>query len=393
MRARYSELTAEASEHTTVRVRFKLESKGVDQAGWQIYDPLTGRFITEGEWVSAPDSGMVDLNIELPPQPGAYRLYVSPRGGGEWLFAQGSEFVVVDAEVADTNAHVTDARVTTLGALRRRNLLRAVPGLFTAPIKTITSNWRLIRSMVRRDILARYKGSFGDVFWTVLNPLLLMAAYFFVFGVVLGTKFGADNSRTGFAIYFLAGFVPWLAISEAIGRSPAAVLEHRNLVKKLVFPLETLPVNYVLAGFVTEICALVIYLVALAILRGGLPASVWWLPTLIIPQLLFTLGLCWLLAATGAYVRDLGQVIGLILTLWFFITPICYPETQLQGHALSILGKNPLFTLVHGYRATLLEGRAPDFRSMWKLWVLSITLFVVGHAWFVKLRKSFADVI
>jgi lipopolysaccharide transport system permease protein len=108
---------------------------------------------------------------------------------------------------------------------------------------------------------------------------------------------------------------------------------------------------------------------------------------------LFTLGLCWFLAALGVYVRDLRQVIGFLLTLWFFLTPICYPEASLPSSALGILSKNPLFVLVRGFRAALLEGIAPAFGPLWKLWLLSAAVFFAGHAWFYKLRKSFADVI
>jgi lipopolysaccharide transport system permease protein len=393
MIARYSELAAAPAGRSCIRVRFRLEAQGVEEAGWQIYDPESGRFITEGEWVRVDAPGPLDLDIALPPQDGSYRIYVSPRNAGEWLYAGGGAFIVVDAEVRDATAGVISARVTTLRALRRAGLRAAIPTLFTAPLHTIFEHRRLIGSMVRRDILARYRGSFGDVFWTVLNPLLLMATYFFVFGIVLRTRFGADQSRTGFALYFLAGFLPWLAISEAVGRSPGVVLEYRNLVKKLVFPLETLPVNYVLAAFVTELFALAVFLIALVALRGGVPATAMWLPVLIAPQLLLTLGLCWFLAATGAYVRDLAQVMGFLLTLWFFITPICYPEAQLPQPSLWLLGKNPLFTLVRGYRAVLLDGQAPEFRALWKLWVLGIAACVFGYAWFHKLRKSFADVI
>src|SRR5258705_13776996 len=120
-------------------------------------------------------------------------------------------------------------------------------------MRTLWRNRRLMRSMVRRDILARYRGSFAGAAWTFLNPLLLMATYFFVFGVVLQSRFGADQSRTGFALYFLAGMLPWLPLSEAVGRAPHVILEHRNFVKKLVFPVETLCVNQVLAGLVTEV--------------------------------------------------------------------------------------------------------------------------------------------
>jgi lipopolysaccharide transport system permease protein len=220
----------------------------------------------------------------------------------------------------------------------------------------------------------------------------LMSTYFFVFGVVLATRFRGDQSRTGFALYFLAGFLPWLAISEAVGRAPSVVLEYRNLVRKLVFPVETLPVNLVLAGLVTELFALAIFLVALAFLHG-IPATALWLPAIIIPQVLFTLGLCWFLAATGAYVRDLGQIIGFLLTLWFFITPICYDEAQLENAAGWLLKKNPLFVLVKAYRSVLLEGQPPPLSSLWKLWLVAIVVCIAGHAWFYKLRKSFADVV
>src|SRR5581483_9102537 len=132
-------------------------------------------------------------------------------------------------------------------------LRTAIPNLFSDPVRTVTDNYALIRSMARRDILARYRGSFMDVFWTILSPLLLMTTYFFVFGVVLRTRFGADQSSTGFALYFLAGMLPWLAFAEPVGRAPNIVLEHRNFVKKLIFPLDTLPVNPVVAGLVTEL--------------------------------------------------------------------------------------------------------------------------------------------
>jgi len=111
------------------------------------------------------------------------------------------------------------------------------------------------------------------------------------------------------------------------------------------------------------------------------------------PQLIFTLGISWFLAALGVYVRDLGQMIGYLLTLWFFITPICYPEESLPAAALPLLAKNPIFVLVRGFRDVLLEGQAPALGPLWKLWVISAAVAILGHAWFYKLRKSFADVI
>jgi lipopolysaccharide transport system permease protein len=247
--------------------------------------------------------------------------------------------------------------------------------------------------MVRRDILSRYKGSFFGALWTFFNPLLLMSTYAFVFGVVLKTRFGADASGIGYVLYFLAGMLPWLAFSEAVGRSTYVILEYRNFVKKLVYPLETLPVNLVIAGMVTEAFGLVIFLIGSIAARHTLPASVVWLPALLIPQLLFTLGLCWALAALGVFVRDLATVTTFILTLWFFLTPICYPESNLPTRALAVLRFNPLLHLVRAYRAIFLQNHAPALIPLAVLWALSIITAVLGYAWFHRLRRSFADVI
>jgi lipopolysaccharide transport system permease protein len=160
-----------------------------------------------------------------------------------------------------------------------------------------------------------------------------------------------------------------------------------------VFSVATLPVNLVAAGLVTECVAVVLFCLFLIGTGRPVPSSVAWLPLLVVPQILFTAGLSWFLAALGVFVRDLGQILGFVLTIWFFATPICYPENQVPAAAAAILTKNPIYVLVRGYRATLIEGHAPAWGSMWKFWVLAGAVFVVGHACFYKLRKSFADLM
>ncbi len=396
MNSSYRNLRVEARGHA-IAIHLDLDNtERAECIGWQLFDPDTNVFIQEGEWIklASGENVPVDMDVAFPPEPGSYRIYVSPidpeRG---WAYARGRQFLVIDAEVAAERARVVDTKLTTRGAMLRRGFLRALPNVFTFPVRTITRNRALIRSMVRRDILARYRGSFGDVFWTILNPLLLMLTYYFVFGVVLKTRFGADQSSAGFVLYFLAGMLPWLAFSEPVGRSPGVILEHRNFVKKLVFPLETLPVNHAVAGLVTEIFALAVFLCLLLALRHEIPVTAAWLPVLLIPQLLFTLGICWFLAALGVFMRDLAQVMGFILTLWFFITPICYPESSLSPAATQILSLNPLFVLVRGYRAIFLEHSAPPVTPLVSVWIVSFVTFLLGHAWFYRLRRTFADVI
>ena len=372
------------SENVAVRLHLRLERPCA--LSWQVLDPATGAILSEGEQPETPGSD-VDLRVTLPPEDGPYLLQVAP-------VEDRSRMILIDARIAAGTLELDAPRVASAAGLRLARAFRAVPKAFVYPARSIWTNRKLIGSMVRRDILARSRGSFGGSMWAVLNPLLLMATYFFVFGVVLQQKFGEDTSRTGYVLYFLAGMLPWLPFSEAVGRSPNVVIEHRNFVKKLVFPLETLPVNLVIAGAVTEAFALAIFIAGLVAARGSVPWSVLWLPALIVPQLLLAAGLCWFLSALGVFVRDLGQIIGFLLTLWFFLTPICYPEsTKIPATVAHVLSYNPILVLVRGYRAIFLEGKAPAFGPLAALWIGSGVVALLGHAWFHRLRRSFADVI
>ncbi|MCC6345276.1 MAG: ABC transporter permease [Bryobacterales bacterium] len=406
---RYRDASVESSaQQGELRLEFVLENRGAETwrgeegfaVGWQVFDPDTAIFITEGEWraiegeVAPGGSTRAGLTITLPAEDGCYRVYVSaldPRKG--WLYANGEPLLLVDAEVRGGSVSRPAARSATLRGMRRANLVPFLLRMFTRPFEDIWTHRRLIGSLTRREILARYRGSFGDAAWTILHPLLLMATYFFVFGIVLESRFGNDPSRAGFALYFLAGMLPWLAFSEPVGRAPYVILEYRNFVKKLVFPVTVLPVNQVIAGLVTSLFATVLYLAALLLIRGTLPWTVALLPLVLIPQVLFTLGLCWFLAALGVFLRDLAQMMTFLLTLWFFLTPICYPETSLPKSLVPLLAKNPMFQIVRGYREILLEGAVPSYAMLVKLWLLAIVVFLAGHVWFARLRRTFADVV
>lgn len=395
-------------EARCLRVRLALRNRSREAVpantgfclGWQVYDPDTAMFIAEGEWtplegeLAAGGRRPFDLRVALPAERGRYHVYVSPRAERDgWYYQRGWPFLLLEAEVDHGRLQLLASRVTTLEALRRGDRLRSLGRLFSYPIAGLWRHRALIASMARRDIAARYRGSVFDALWTILHPLLLMLTYFFVFGVVLQARFGTDPSRSGFVLYFLAGLLPWLPFSEALARAPGIIREHRNFVKKLVFPVETLTVHQALAALATEAFALVVFLMLLVGVRGGVPATILWLPLILVPQLLLTLGFGWFLAALGVILRDLGQIIGFLLTLGFFLTPICYPEASLPAAALSILEKNPLFVLVRAYRAVLLEGHAPGSGPLVVLWLAGCAAFFAGHAFFYKLRRSFPDVV
>ena len=371
-------------------------------AGYHLFDEPTGTLVVDGERtplrLAPSESRSLEIDIALPPEPGEYNIYVSVmREYVAWFYNEGWPFLLVDVLVDDSGEpKLLGWRIADKRSVARRRVKRSILRAFSLPLQSIWRNRSLIRTLVRRDVLSRYSGSFGGAFWAVLNPLMLMLTYFFVFGLVLQSRFGSDASRSGYAVYFLAGMLPWLAFSEAVGRSPFIMVEHRAFIKKLVFPVETLPVNLVASGLVTEFFGVILFSAALLLARGRLPVTVLYLPALVIPQILLTSGICWFLAALGVFVRDLAQINGYILTVWFFLTPICYAEASLNSLpplALRVLSKNPILVLVRGYRSILLESKAPDWTALTWLTAASILVFLLGHAWFYKLRKSFADLI
>lgn len=379
--ARFEVIDARA-EGAIIRLRFRIDTPGV--IAWQLCDPITGAYLFEGEWSEA--SREADLTITLPPDDGAYQVQVAP-------VADRSRFIFIDADVVDGRVEMGPPRVATASSLRWARARQALPKALLYPARSLWTNRKLIASMVKRDILSRYRGSVGGAVWTLVNPLLLMLTYFFVFGVVMQARFGADTSRSGFALYFLAGLLPWLAFAEAAGRSPQVIVEHRNFVKKLLFPVEILPVNLVISGIATQAFALLIFLLFLLAARGGIPISGLWLPVLLIPQILLTAAACWILAAAGVFFRDLTQITAFLLQLGFFLTPILYPESQIPPQAALVLKLNPIVLLVRGYRTIFLEGQAPAIAPLLALTAGAAAFAIIGHAWFHRLKKSFADAI
>ena len=326
---------ADRSLHVRTQLRNRTDEDWAEThaLSWQIYDADADSLLEEGPHepmlLPAAQATEAELEIPLPAEDGRYQIFVSALTENvAWLYEDGSPFVLIDAEVRDGEPHLIRRGVSTLRDLGRRRFGRALRRALAYPLASIWRNRSLIRSMVRRDVAGRYAGSYGGVFWTIIHPLMMMLTYWFVFGFVLRARFEGDSP---FVLYFLAGMLPWLAFSEAAGRAPTVVLEHSNFVKKLVFPLEILPVNLTAAGLFSQAFGFVIFLAGMLILGKQPTATAMWVPLLIIPQALFTLGVSWFLAAMGVFFRDLGQFIGFVLMVWFFTTPICYGETYLPG--------------------------------------------------------------
>lgn len=265
--------------------------------------------------------------------------------------------------------------------------------LLWQPWKSLYGQRKLIQLMVKRDLVGRYKGSFAGVLWTVANPLALLFIYWFVFAVIFRVRFGEDGNPVNFAFYVIAGLLPWMAFAEALIRSNTAMLENVNLVKKVIFPLEVLPVNHTLSSCVNSLVGIGILVVLALVYRGEFHWTVVLLPVVLVPQLLLTAGLAWFLASLGVFIRDINHFLSLALTIWMFLTPIVYPLSLVPDSLLPILRVNPFTAIVLSYRNLLLEGALPAAGPWLYLLGLSLGFFFLGYYWFARSKKAFADVL
>jgi len=261
------------------------------------------------------------------------------------------------------------------------------------PLFELPRRFELIESLVRRELAARYRGSVLGLVWTVLTPAVMIAIYTFIFAGIFGARFGARGTTWDYALYLFCGLLPWTAFQESVQTAANVIVGHANLVKRVVFPLEALPVAQVLAALVTQVCGTLVLLVAALIIHRELHATLVWWPVLIVPQTLATLGAAWLVASLGVFLRDTGQALGLLLIAWMFLTPIIYPETVVPARYQTFIRLNPFTPLVGSYRRILLEGAPPDWRGLAYFTLFALALFLCGYWWFAKTRRNFADVI
>ncbi|PYS91967.1 MAG: sugar ABC transporter permease [Acidobacteria bacterium] len=261
------------------------------------------------------------------------------------------------------------------------------------PLFELPRRFELIESLVRRELAARYRGSVLGLVWTVLTPAVMIAIYTFIFAGIFGARFGARGTTWDYALYLFCGLLPWIAFQESVQTAANVVVAHANLVKRVVFPLEALPVAQVLAALVTQVCGTLVLLVATLIIHRELHATLAWWPVLVVPQVLATLGAAWLVASLGVFLRDTGQALGLLLIAWMFLTPIIYPETVVPARYQTFIKLNPFTPLVRSYRRILLEGAPPDWGGLLYFTLFALALFILGYWWFAKTRRNFADVI
>ncbi len=249
--------------------------------------------------------------------------------------------------------------------------------------------------VTKREILGRYRGSMMGLVWTFMTPLIMLVVYTFVFSYVFKAKWGGQQpaSHVLFSIYLFAGMLVYNFFSEVMNRAPMIILAQVNYVKKVVFPLQIFPVSILLSAVFHLAISLVVFLVFLLVTMHSIPVTALLFPLITLPLLLITLGLAWFLAALGVYLRDMGYVINLFMTVCMFFSPLFYPIDTLPEKFRLLIYLNPISLVIEQSRQVLIEGIAPQ----WGWWaincLISLVVVTVGYVFFQKTKKGFSDVI
>lgn len=266
------------------------------------------------------------------------------------------------------------------------------------PIAMVRNLWQhrdLIRQFTKREIEGRYKGSFLGLFWSFVNPLVLLLIYTFVFGVVFQAKW--PQTKTGglgeFAVIIFCGITAYNIFSECVNRAPGLIIGVPSYVKKVVFPLEILPVSIFGAAVFHGMTSLTILLVVNLVINASIHWTLILLPLVSLPLIFLSLGLSWFLASLGVFVRDIGYTVALLVQVFFLITPIFYSFESIPEPFRTIIRFNPLASIVENYRRVILWGVAPSITGL-VLWsAVTFLIMLLGYGWFMKTKKAFADVL
>ncbi len=253
----------------------------------------------------------------------------------------------------------------------------------------------LIRQLTIRNILGRYKGSYLGMLWTFLNPVLMLAVYTFAFNVVFKSSWPikVSDSQLEYSLTLFVGLIVFNLFNEVVNRSPGIILSNPNYVKKVVFPVEILPLTVMGEALFHALISMLILIAGLVLFMGIFPWTLILLPLVFLPVVFLTLGLSWLLAALGVFVRDMGYVVGILTTVLFFVTPVFYAMNAVPASIQPVLALNPLAVIVDTCRGVAVWTHLPNWTWFAYGTGVSLACFIGGYVFFMVTKKSFADVM
>jgi lipopolysaccharide transport system permease protein len=265
------------------------------------------------------------------------------------------------------------------------------------PFSPFTSAWQyrtLIGRLAKREINARYRGSILGVIWAFVIPMLMLGVYTFVFSIVFRIRWEMPMEEKGaFALLLFSGLIIFNLFSECITRAPGLMLENVSYIKKVVFPLEIMPWVSMQVALFNATVSVSILLVFYLVVHGLPPATVLLLPVVVFPLLLLILGLGWFLASVGVFLRDVQPIVGVVVTMMMFLSPIFYPLSAIPEAYRGVIQLNPLTPVLNASKSVIFWGQMPQWADWFLYAMFSWGVGWLGFLWFQKTRKGFADVV
>ncbi|HYO82027.1 MAG TPA: ABC transporter permease [Bryobacteraceae bacterium] len=260
-------------------------------------------------------------------------------------------------------------------------------------LRNLFAGRTLLFQLVRRDFRQRFVGSAAGWLWGLIQPIVLLASYSFVFQVCLRMEPPPDAGTSNYTIYLFCGFLPWLLFQETVTRSASSLLENASLITKTVFPSEIVPLAIFLSSLISHLLALALVLAAVAIWGGGLSPMAVLLPVYMALLGLLAVGIGWIVSSLQVYLRDTAQMLVVVMTFWFWMTPIFIDAAMIPPQLRFVVRWNPLAGIVQGYRERLLRPDLPGAGDLLLLAAVSASVFIAGGLFFRQLKRGFADVL
>lgn len=271
------------------------------------------------------------------------------------------------------------------------DLQKRLPGSYF--LRNLIGCRALIFQLVKRDFQQRYVGSAAGWIWGLVHPLVLLASYWFIFGYILKVAPNKDLAHGNYALFLFAGMAPWMLFSETLSRSTSSMLDQANLITKTVFPSEIVPISIFLSGLVNHFLAVLLLFLAVAFILHQVTLWLLLLPLCSAFLGLLAVGLSWISSSLQVYLRDTVQVVTVILTFWFWLTPIMIPETSFPPKTRFMLILNPITYVTRCYRNVLLSAAPPAPGDLAILAASSALIFILGGLFFRQMKRGFADVL
>lgn len=261
-------------------------------------------------------------------------------------------------------------------------------------LKTVHKNKHLIVALTKKEVTSRYQGSIIGFMWSFFNPILMLLVYTFVFSVVFNAKWGGgEQDKSEFAIILFAGLMVFNFFAECITKAPGLIIGNVNYVKKVIFPLEILPLISMASALVNLIISFSVWLVFFIVIKGSVPLTIIFFPVILAPMCLMTMGVTWFLSAFTVYVRDTTQIVNMFVSVLMFLSPIFFPIDALPEKYRLIMRANPLGEIIEQTRNVLIWDRGVSWNWVMSSMLLGILCSLAGYYLFKRMKDGFADVL